>query len=53
MGMRRSAAYEVDYFQAVSVVQRSLRPLVAGDDFPVQFDGYAVGLHAEGFDERA
>jgi hypothetical protein len=53
MGMRRSAADEVDDFEAVSVVQWSLRPLVAGDDFAVQFDGYAVGLHAERFDERA
>jgi hypothetical protein len=43
----------VDDFQAVSVVQWSLRPLVAGDDFAVQFDCHAVWLHAEGFDERA
>jgi hypothetical protein len=43
----------MDDFEAVSVVQWSLRPLVAGDDFAVQFDGHAVGLHAEGFDERA
>jgi hypothetical protein len=49
----RSAADEVDDFQTVSVVQWSLRPLVAGDDFAVQFDGYAVGLHAETCDERA
>jgi hypothetical protein len=43
----------VDDFQAVSVVQWSLRPLVAGDDFAIEFDGYAVGLHAEMLDERA
>ena len=53
MGMRRSAADEVDDFQAVSVVQWSLRPLVAGDDFAVQFYSYAVGLHAEACNERA
>jgi hypothetical protein len=53
MGMRRSAADEVDDFEAVSVVQWGLRPLVAGDDLAVQFYGYAVGLHAERFDERA
>jgi len=47
MGMRRSAADEVDDFEAVSVVQWSLRPLVAGDDLAVQFYRYAVGLHAE------
>ena len=49
----RSAADEMDDFQAVSVVQWSLRPLVAGDDLAVEFDGYAVGLHAESGDERA
>jgi hypothetical protein len=51
--VHRSAADEVDDFQAVSVVQWSLRPLVAGDDFAVQFDCYPVGLHAEPGDERA
>jgi len=49
----RSPADEVDDFQAISVVQWSLRPLVAGDDLAIQFDGYAVGLHAERFDEGA
>jgi hypothetical protein len=43
----------VDDFQTVSVVQWSLRPLVAGHDFAVQFDGYAVRLHAEVRYERA
>jgi hypothetical protein len=43
----------VDYLQPVSVVQWSLRPLISGDDFAVQFDGYAVCLHAQTFDERA
>jgi hypothetical protein len=42
----------VDDFQAVSVVQWSVGPLVAGDNFAVEFDGYAVGLHAESGDER-
>ena len=45
--MRRSAADEVDDLQPISIVQWSLRPLVAGNDLAVQFDGYAVGLHAE------
>jgi hypothetical protein len=52
-GESSSATDEVDDFQAVSVVQWSLRPLVAGDDLAVQFDGYAVWLHAESFDESA
>jgi hypothetical protein len=42
----RSAADEVDYLQAVSVVQWSLGPSVAGYYLAVQFDGYAVRLHA-------
>jgi len=53
MGVHRSAADEVDDFQTVSVVQWSLRPLVAGHDLAVQFDGYAVWLHAEPGYERA
>ncbi len=51
--MFRTAAYEVNYFQAVSFVQGSLLPLVAGNDFAIQFYGYAVGFHAERCDERA
>jgi hypothetical protein len=49
----RSAADEVDDLQPVSVVQWGLRPLLAGYDFAVQFDGYAIRLHAEARDERA
>jgi len=48
----RSASDELDNLQPVSVVQWSLRPLVAGHDLAVQFDRHAVGLHAEPFDER-
>jgi len=43
----------MDDFQAVSVVQWSLRPLVAGHDLAVEFDCYPVRLHAEPRDERA
>ena len=39
--------------QPVAIVQWRLRPLVTGHDFAVQFDGYAVRLHAESLDERA
>jgi hypothetical protein len=42
----------VDDLQAVSVVQWGLRPLLAGNDFAIQFDGYAVGFHAEALYER-
>jgi hypothetical protein len=52
MRMFRTAAYEVNYFEAVSFVQGSLLPLVAGNDFAIQFYGYAVGFHAERCDER-
>jgi hypothetical protein len=45
------AAYEVDDFQAVTVLQDGLRPAVTGDDVAVEFDGDAVGLHVEGFDQ--
>jgi len=53
MHEKRSAADEVNDFEAVSIVQWSLRPLLARDDFAVQFDGYAVRLHAEARDESA
>jgi hypothetical protein len=46
-----AAPDEVDYFEVVAVFEMSLRPAVAGDDVAVQFDGYAVRLHGEGFDQ--
>ena len=49
--MKSAAAYEVDDFQFVSVVERGLGPLIAGDDVAVEFDGEAIGLHAEGLDQ--
>ena len=49
----RSAAYEVDDFETITIVQHSLLPSIARDDFAVQFYSYAVGLHAERFDEGA
>jgi hypothetical protein len=48
---RTAAADEVDDFEAVTVLEMSLRPAVAGDDVAVEFDGHAVGLHREGFDQ--
>jgi len=45
----RSAAYEVDYFETITIVQHSLLPLIARDDFAIQFYGYPVGLHAQQF----
>jgi len=48
----RSAPDEVDDLQLVSIVQWSLRPLVAGHDLAVQFDRQPVRLHAEPLDER-
>ena len=47
----RTAADEVDYFQAVAFFQLGLGPAVAGDDFAVEFYGYAVGFHVQGFDQ--
>ncbi len=46
-----AAADEVDYFQAVAIFQDGLRPAVARGDFAVEFDGDAVGLHVERFDQ--
>ena len=46
-----AAADEVDDFEAVAIFQDGLRPAFAGGDFTVEFDGYAVGFHAQGFDE--
>ena len=44
---------EMDDLQPISIVQSGLGPLLTRDDFAVQFNRYAVGLHAELFDERA
>jgi len=46
-----AAAHEVDDFQPVAFVEVGTAPFVAGSDFTVEFDGDAVGLHAELFDE--
>ena len=46
-----AAADEVDDLQPVAFVQRVVSPAVAGHDVAVQFDGDAVGLHAEDFDQ--
>jgi hypothetical protein len=44
-----AAADEVDDFEAVAVFEDGLRPAVAGGNFAVEFDGYAVGLHSHDF----
>ncbi len=44
--LSRSAADEMDYFQSISVVQWSLRPLVSGHDLAVQFDRQPIRLDA-------
>ena len=38
-------------FEAIAVFQNCLGPRIARGDFAVEFDGDAVGLHVEGFDE--
>jgi hypothetical protein len=43
----------MDDLQAITIVQPGLWPLLTGDDFAVQFNRYAVGLHAQLLDERA
>jgi hypothetical protein len=45
----RSAAHEVDDFETITIVQHSLLPLIARDDFAIQFYRYPVGLHAQQF----
>ena len=47
----RPAAYEVDDLQVVALFQSDFGPAIAGHDFAVQFDGYAVGFHAQRFDQ--
>lgn len=47
----QSAADEVDDFEAVAIFEDGFRPDITGGDFAVEFDGDAVGLHVEGFDQ--
>ncbi len=47
----RTAADEVDDFEAVAFVQLSFRPAIARDDVAVEFDSDAIGFHAELLDE--
>ena len=42
----RSAAYEVDDFETITIVQHSLMPSIARDNLAIQFDRYPVRLHA-------
>jgi len=45
----RSAAHEVDDFETITIVQHSVLPLIARDDFAIQFYRYPVGFHAQQF----
>jgi hypothetical protein len=45
----RSAAHEVDDFETITIVQHSLLPLVARDNFAIEFYCYPVGFHAQQF----
>jgi hypothetical protein len=51
MTSTRAAAYEVDYFEAVAVIEQRFRPAISRNDFAVEFDSDAVGLHGQGFDQ--
>jgi hypothetical protein len=55
MGERESgpaAADEMDDLEAVAFGEERGGPAVAGDNVAVEFDGNAVRLHAELFDQR-
>jgi hypothetical protein len=41
----------VDYFEAIAFLEWSRGPAVARDYVAIEFYGYAVGLHVEGFDQ--
>jgi hypothetical protein len=41
----------VDDLKFVAIVERSLSPAIPRHDVSIQFDGDAVGLHAERFHE--
>jgi hypothetical protein len=43
----------VDDLEFVALVESGLGPAVAGDDVAIQFNGDAVGLHAEGFNQSS
>jgi hypothetical protein len=49
----RSATHEVDYFETITIVQHSLLPSVARDNFAIQFYRYPVGFHAQQVYQRA
>ena len=48
-----SAADKVHYLQAVAVAQLGGGPGIAAHNDVVQFDGHAVGLDAQLFDQRS
>jgi len=45
----RSAAHKVDDFETITIVQHSLLPLIARDNFAIQFYRDPVGFHAQQF----
>jgi hypothetical protein len=51
--LRKSAAHEVNDFEAVAFGHVGLCPLCPGDDIAIQLYGYAVLFHAELFDQQS
>lgn len=47
----RPAADEVNNFQAVTIMELSFQPTLAGHDLAVEFNGNAVCLHTENLHE--
>ena len=47
-----AAADEMDDLEAVAFAEERGGPAVAGDNVAVEFDGHAVRLHPELFDQR-
>ena len=46
-GRPRAAADEVDDFEFVAIGELGFGPAVAANEFAIQFDGDAIGFHAE------
>jgi hypothetical protein len=47
----RTTADKVDEFESVSLMEAGVCPAVSGNNVAIQFNGDAIGLHAERFDE--
>lgn len=51
-GMLRPTPDEMDDLKPVAVIERSTGPALTRHDVAIQFDGYAVRLHAKDFHQR-